>query len=871
MARRHRSSQRAAAGFIALGLLWWSGIRVVGAMHLSSVDGLARAEQVSADLDAAAQLTHLVISEVMTGGASASDEFIELYNPTGAALPVEGLELIYVTASGSTVTAKARWSAGASAIPSGAHLLVANAAGAFAALADVVYTNGLAATGGSVALRIDGASTAIDAVGWGNATSTWLEPPATAAVAAGHSLERLPGGAAGSGQDTEQNSVDFADQPVPQPQNAAAPPISPPTPAPTASPSASPTADPSATADTPTPTAVETSTASPSHSPSVTPSASATPQPPSPSPTPASGTPSPSPAVVPIADARTLPDGSVATVEGVALTASTFSDGGGYASDASGGIAVLLPDGSFERGQLLRISGELDDRFSQRTLRATAAGISVLGSATEPAPQPTRTGAVGESLEGELAEVTGTVVSAQSVLTTGIALDVDDGSGVLRVLVGSTTGIATDAWTRGSQLHLVGVVGQRDSSGTGLSGYRLQPRDTADVLAVIQPSSSPSPSASPTPGENPDAIGVGAARALPFNSRALVRGIVTLPADLVETGTAAIQDATGCLLLRLSGDARGLTVGQQIEAQGTRSTKAGMETLRVTEPPRTLGTRPQPDARQRDTGALGEADEACLVAIRGAVTLTPRRTSAGNVYFDVDDGSGPIRVFVTPGTGIQTDRLLSGTTVAIAGVLGQETSGRQPERGYRLWPRAAADLEIVAQPTGVAPSTGGTGNGGAPGTSVSSGGVPAGNPGRESPPVTQQHRPQLVASAGPTSRAVASPPAAPPVETETEGHGEEPLPVAAGLLLGAALLLGGAGAAAAPPGFPGRLLAVIRARIRTQTVGDEPNAEADDPHEEPIPALSALVPLQSLEPVPVAAHRAAAASRRERERILPPT
>jgi hypothetical protein len=90
-------------------------------------------------------------------------------------------------------------------------------------------------------------------------------------------------------------------------------------------------------------------------------------------------------------------------------------------------------------------------------------------------------------------------------------------------------------------------------------------------------------------------------------------------------------------------------------------------------------------------------------------------------------------------------------------------------------------------------------------------------------------------------------------------------------LLGAALLLGGAGAAAAPPGFPGRLLAVIRARIRTQTVGDEPNAEADDPHEEPIPALPTLVPLQSLEPVPVAAHRAAAASRREHERILPPT
>ena len=50
---------------------------------------------------------HLVVSEVMTGGTSASDEFIELYNPTAGELPLEGLELVYVTATGATVTRKA--------------------------------------------------------------------------------------------------------------------------------------------------------------------------------------------------------------------------------------------------------------------------------------------------------------------------------------------------------------------------------------------------------------------------------------------------------------------------------------------------------------------------------------------------------------------------------------------------------------------------------------------------------------------------------------------------------------------------------------------------------------------------------------------
>ena len=69
---------------------------------------------------------HLVISEVVTGGASASDELIEVYNPTAASLPLEGLELIYVTASGATISRRAIWELGAPALGPGRHVLVAN-------------------------------------------------------------------------------------------------------------------------------------------------------------------------------------------------------------------------------------------------------------------------------------------------------------------------------------------------------------------------------------------------------------------------------------------------------------------------------------------------------------------------------------------------------------------------------------------------------------------------------------------------------------------------------------------------------------------------------------------------------------------------
>src|SRR4051794_35263713 len=52
----------------------------------------------------------LVISEIQTGGLSASDEFVEVANQGPGPVDVAGLEVVYATSSGSTVTRKATWS-----------------------------------------------------------------------------------------------------------------------------------------------------------------------------------------------------------------------------------------------------------------------------------------------------------------------------------------------------------------------------------------------------------------------------------------------------------------------------------------------------------------------------------------------------------------------------------------------------------------------------------------------------------------------------------------------------------------------------------------------------------------------------------------
>jgi hypothetical protein len=694
------AARRLIAGLLSIGVLT---LAIDHALALPWNEGRGSSAPLSAP-------GNLVVSEVMTGGASASDEFIELYNPTAAVLPLEGLEVVYVTATGATITRKASWAAGSSGLPARAHILIANSGGIFAGLADVTYASGLAATGGSVALRAIGAATAIDAVGWGNAANAWLETRPASAPAAGSSLERLPGGSAGSTQDTDDNLLDFIVQSVPDPQNSGSPLVPAPSPNPSPTGSTLPTA-------TPTPTPTPTATASPTIEPSVEPSATPTASP-SPSPTPAasptplpSATPTPNPAPLSIAEARSQPDGTTVTVEGVSLTASDFNDGGGYLVDPSAGIAVLVTDGTFARGGLLRVSGTVDDRYAQRTIRATADSITSLGAGRPPLPLDATTGSIGEAVEGQLVEVSGVITSAATTLSSGIAWDLDDGTGPSRVLIGDATGIDTSAWARGLGLTLIGVAGQRDSSGTGTSGFRIQPRDAADILSVVPiatPSPSPTPeptatllpsgSPSPTPSSSDPLVTIGAARAAATGTHLRIRGVVTAPSGLIEAGSAVVQDGTAGILVRMGTDVGTLAVGQLIELDGTRATKAGMLSLRVETQPLNLGTQADPEPLRRASGALGEAQEARLVIVRGAISGAISRPRGGNVSFALDDGSGPIRVTVSSRSGISTASLTSGAWLELSAVLAQETTGSAPSSGYRLWPRMSADLRLLASP-----------------------------------------------------------------------------------------------------------------------------------------------------------------------------
>lgn len=173
---------------------------------------------------------HIVISEVKIAGTTATDEFVELYNPTNQPIDLSTYKLKKKTASGTESNLLTTFPA-TSSIPAYGFYLIAHQTGYTNLVApDARYSSSsYSLADNNTVLLYDGA-TLIDKVGWGAATDfegTVLGSPGT------QSLIRLPNDGYGYGQDTDNNFTDFAllasnpqnsssnaENPRPEPNNA---------------------------------------------------------------------------------------------------------------------------------------------------------------------------------------------------------------------------------------------------------------------------------------------------------------------------------------------------------------------------------------------------------------------------------------------------------------------------------------------------------------------------------------------------------------------------------------------------------------------------------------------------------------------------
>ena len=697
----------------------------------------------------------LVVSEVQTGGASASDEFAEISNGGAVAVDLTGLELVYATSTGSTVTRKASWTT-ATILEPGRHLLVANGSGVHAGIADATYSGGFAATGGAIVLRPIGGEP-IDAIGWGDASNSFVEGTAVAAPAAGSSVERLPGGLLGNGTDTNVNSADFVVRAAPSPQNLASPPTPPvgptptptvaptpiatPTPAPTVVPTPIPTIEPTPTptptptpmptpASTPTPTPVPTAT--PTHTPTPVPTPVPTPSPtPAPTPTPI---PTPSPTLTPtpnpilsIADARALPDGAGATIRGTLTTALGAIESGriGFVQDGSAGIAIRLDAAlatALQAGTVVEVHGTLSSYFSLRVLSAASTAIVAEGTSALPLPLAATTGEAAEPFEGLRLMVSGTVTSAPSALADGLGVTIDDGSGPLRLVVADAA-LAGATVSTGDVVTTTGPLGQRDSSGTGLAGYRLhatlagefsvtpEPTPTPEPSLTPTPTSTPGPSQTPAPTSTPSAAptaspspspqpspsqSIADARRRPVGTVVSVRGVVIAEGGRLGTPSViAIADSSGGIAVKLPDGTAAPSRGTTVAVTGQLHDPYGQLELRPTSAGfTTAGQGALPAPALVDAPSLGEATEGSLVRVVGTVDGRPTKATSGDITFFVDSPYGQVRIVADGSSGLTVDSVAVGAEYEITGVAGQRATRKGALDGYRVWTRDARDLVL---------------------------------------------------------------------------------------------------------------------------------------------------------------------------------
>lgn len=151
-------------------------------------------------------VNHLVIAEIQIAGASSTNDFIKIFNPTASAVDMSGWKLRKKSKSGADYSL--RVFPGDSAIAAGGYFMWANSENGFGDSigANVISTETLAAD--NSAALFDASGTIVDQVAWGEGANQYVETTAYPAnPEAGQVLKRKS--VDGVMVDTENNANDF--------------------------------------------------------------------------------------------------------------------------------------------------------------------------------------------------------------------------------------------------------------------------------------------------------------------------------------------------------------------------------------------------------------------------------------------------------------------------------------------------------------------------------------------------------------------------------------------------------------------------------------------------------------------------------------
>jgi hypothetical protein len=176
------------------------------------------------------------------------------------------------------------------------------------------------------------------------------------------------------------------------------------------------------------------------------------------------------------------------------------------------------------------------------------------------------------------------------------------------------------------------------------------------------------------PAGEPRPISIGAARALALGTVVTVEGSVTVPSGLLSSGGTldqgfTIQDRTGGIYVSVATNL-GLMLRHRVVVTGQLAQRNGFLILVPASPNdvEVRGRGPAVEPLWLRTGSVGATNQGLLVRVVGLITgpLAPDPPFGTQVV--VDDGSGPVRIFVNSSTGIDVSALAPGQLLSVTGL-----------------------------------------------------------------------------------------------------------------------------------------------------------------------------------------------------------
>lgn len=376
--------------------------------------------------------------------------------------------------------------------------------------------------------------------------------------------------------------------------------------------------------------------------------------------------------LVTVAEARALPAGKKVFVAGVALTGTNvFADTTAHLAAGTGPLRLVrVFSGLFAAGDSVLARGTVSLRDGQPVLRDVSVFGRGIGTLVPPESLTTATaaGAKAGALDAGLARIGGTL---QDTVTVGrdLALNVSDGSGVLRVLLDADVAFQLSPYlVNPARIIATGVLVPGAAAGT----WYLKPRSDADLRVLI------------------DVLSTAQVRQRSAGTRVFVDGVALNRPNLFGDSTLHVADTSGAI--RVVRTVQGnVFAGDSLRVAGTVATRDGQPVISNPTLYR-LGLGTQPNARLVTTAeaasAIGGVLDASLVRITGSIQSTSTG-SGGDFRAVVNDGSGNVTVVLDGDIGINHTAWINGATVDVRGLL-------VPESGvWVVKPRAPGD---VAQP-----------------------------------------------------------------------------------------------------------------------------------------------------------------------------